>query len=440
MLGGLLVATVPTKVSVALVIGLVAILVTIFFREMLVWLLPAIVALTALYFDLLFPLAVGVRAYVSATFIILSLVAVGRRSAVPGPMRPPILLFVLYGLGGAAYGRIVYGSDTGAFPIVIPALILLAGPSIPSARVIPNGMLLLGWVVTIYSAIRFIVLPLAAATQPGHERAFLLALALGCAYACRSSMLAAAAAATLLGSVIVYPAATYIMAVLALLATVWLSSSRQAKSGAFRLAMYAGALVAVPFSIIRVDLLVSTSARYFNLVGKQDNGETRLYFYDTAFRNIDNMLFSEFMTGNITVRGNIGEFSNDVLPVHNDFLALVVSGGWVAAVLFLSIFASLNYVVLGAISKISDGLVRRSVIAILASVNAACVCAFANPVFAQPQLSTMVFALIAVLLGLCHTALELERVSPAERRSSLPASAPPNIATSARMGRGATPR
>jgi hypothetical protein len=237
-----------------------------------------------------------------------------------------------------------------------------------------------------------------------HEKAFLVVLGIAAAVAARDLLLVGATVAAALFAFTAYPAATYLVAVVVALGTLVLV--RWAPRHGTRVVLAVLTMVGTVVAVLNVDRLIGLTNSYFQLVGKTDNGDTREALYHAALARLHSPVFSSFFTGDITVVGNLSG-TDRVVPVHNDFLSITLGGGFVAAALLLGLFLFANGLVLRTLPVLTDPWQRRTVVVLLASLNAAAVSAFANPIFMNPGASAVTFALLAGLLAAC-------RVPPAE--------------------------
>jgi hypothetical protein len=371
------------------------------------WALPALVAIAVLLVDFGGRSnAPGPLRYAPTVLVVLTVFLVGvssdRRSRL---LRITALALFAYGVVGTLYGRFALGTINGALPLVGP-MVIACLPPVRSWEVGDGwrtGLRVLaaaGGVFALFSGLtRLGVLPLAQLDVVNHEKSFVFVLAIGAAWAARDRLLLVGVLAATAFAFTAYPAATYALAGLVAVGTVLLSRLRP--DGPSRVLLALGAGASVLLATMYVDRLIELSDVYFQFVGKQDNGSARAALYSAALERLDHPWLSSLFTGDITVVGNLtGELV--VVPVHNDYLSITLGGGIVAAALLLSVFLSANGLVIRALRAGLPDDQRRTVVVLLATLNAAAVSAFANPVFMNPGASALVFGILAALVAACR--------------------------------------
>jgi hypothetical protein len=346
-------------------------------------------------------------------------------------LRAAALLLFAYGVIGTLYGRFALGTINGALPLVGPMVIACLPPvrSWAGGDAWRTGLRVLaaaGGVFALFSGLtRLGLLPAAQLDVVNHEKSFVFVLAIGAAWAARDRLLLVAVLAATVFAFTSYPAATYALAAVIALGTVVLT--RLLPDGPSRVLLAVGAAASVLLAMLYVDRLIELSDVYFRLVGKQDNGSARAALYSAALERLDSPLFSTLFTGDITVVGNLtGELV--VVPIHNDYLAVTLGGGILAAALLLAIFLFANGLVVRVLRAGLPDEQRRTVVVLLATVNAAAVSAFANPLFMNPGASALVFGILAALVAACRP---VRAVGDADGRTDVTAAtagtAPPRV-------------
>ena len=371
------------------------------------WALPAFVALCLLLIDVGGRTnAPGPLRYAPTVVLVAVVFLVGvtadRRSRA---LRGTALMLFAYGVVGTLYGRLALGTVNGALPVVGPMIIACLPPvrSWGPGDAWRTGLRVLGVAGSLFAVFsgltRLGMLPAAQLDVVNHEKSFVFVLAVGAAWAARDRLLLIGALAATAFAFTTYPAATYALALAVAVGTVVLV--RLLPDGPSRLLLAVGAATSVLLATLFVDRLIEISNTYFRLVGKQDNGSARAALYEAALERLEHPLLSSLFTGDITVVGNLtGE--EVVVPVHNDYLSITLGGGIVAATLLLAIFLFANGL---ALRTLRDGVSddqRRTIVVLLAAVNAAAVTAFANPVFMNPGASALTFAVLTGLVAACR--------------------------------------
>jgi hypothetical protein len=381
------------------------------------WAIPLLVALLAVVLDVVgWSTSEGPVRYLGTALVLGSCVALRIASGRPSRVIATRLLAGLlfgYGMVGAAYGRFVDGVADGAFPIVLPISILVLGYS---AGRLDRRATLLALKVTglVCSAFGFLsaaarfpnsMLPL---TVFNHEKAFIIALAVGCGIAARSLWLCAVSAVAATTAFLAYPAASYVVAIAVALLTVGLMRLKPNRVHRISLAIALGSIGS--YVAFNMKDIIAWTADYFAAVGKVDNGSARLDLYRTAVDEIMlSPLFSKYFAGNVTVVITLSGRPNTVLPVHNDYLSVALGGGVVAVLIMISILMLANGMALLAGRRAGIASIeRRAILALQGAMNAAAATAFANPIFMNPGSSTAVWAIIAALMVLSGAVVKSE--------------------------------
>jgi hypothetical protein len=372
------------------------------------WALPLVVAILAILLDFgAITSSTGLLRYAATAIVLAAVVAVRGGGAHTGyAVWISAAVLCCYGLLGTIYGRFWLGTQDGALPVVLPMLICLAGwaRQVGDDADLRFALRVIAILGSMY-AFMYVVVQLTAMTGEmsvfSHEKAFLIVLAVASAWAAGSRSLTIFSLVCALVAFATYPAATYIVAGLSGVLTLMLM--RWSPDRSIRTILGVGGSVGVVWAVLHVDSLVRFAGTYFALVGKSDNGSTRAALYDSALQHLtDEPVFARFFTGDLTVATRLAGQSGVVLPIHNDYLGIALSGGIVAAALLLSVFMFANGCALHAVTYYGISSTRgRAITALLASLNAAAVTAFANPVFMNPGTSTAVYANIFALISLC---------------------------------------
>jgi O-antigen ligase len=306
---------------------------------------------------------------------------------------------------GTLYGRFVLGTANGTLPLVGPMVIACLPPMRPWGPELQwrTGLRWVSAAATVFALFsglaRLGFLPSTQIDVVNHEKAFLVVLGIAAAVAARDRLLVPASVAAAAFAFVSYPAATYVVAALVMLGTLVLV--RWAPDGGQRVVLAVITMVVTVVAVLKIADLIRLTNTYFQLVGKQNNGNTREALYRAALERLHHPVFSSFFTGDITVVGNLSG-KNTVVPVHNDYLSISLGGGLVAAGLLLALFLFLNGLALRTLRAEIDVWQRRTVVVLLGAVNAAAVSAFANPIFMNPGASAVCYALVAALLAACR--------------------------------------
>lgn len=404
-------AAVAVPATALPVLGLVALVVAVPLMRSLVrgaaWSLPVLAGLAFLLADAPgLSNAPGPGRYLPTLLVVVVIVLIGvRPDGRSRALRATACLLFGYGLIGTMYGRLVLGTVNGSLPLIGPMVIACLPPVRnwdvqPAWRLGLRALSVAGALFSVGSALsRFGVLPHSQIDVLNHEKAYLVVLGVTAALAARDRLLVLLSVAAAVFAFVAYPAATYVVAVLAALGTVVLV--RWSPDASQRIVLAVGGMVGTAFAILHIDDLIALTSYYFELVGKQNNGDTRERLYQAALAQFDRPLVSDFFTGDITVVGNLAG-RDAVVPVHNDYLSISLGGGLVAAAMLLGVFLYANGLALRTLAATQDQWQRRTVLVLLAAVNGAAVSALANPVFMNPGASAVTFALLAALVATCR--------------------------------------
>ena len=350
--------------------------------------------------------APGAGRYLPTVLVVVVILLVGvRPDGRSAALRTTACLLFAYGLLGTLYGRFVLGTVNGSLPLIGPMLIACLPPvrnwdADPRWRLGLRAVSVAGAVFSVGSGLsRLGILPATQIDVLNHEKAFLVVLGVSAAVAARDRVLVLVSGASAVFAFAAYPAATYVLALAAVLGTVVLV--RWSPDASQRIVLAISGMIATALAILYIGDLIRLSSPYFELVGKDNNGDTRAELYRAALDRLERPLFSELFTGDITV---VGTFVGDekVAPVHNDYLSITLGGGVVAAALLLGVFLYANGLVLRTLAQTDDPWQRRTLIALLAAVNGAAVGALANPIFMNPGASAVTFGLLAALVAACR--------------------------------------
>jgi hypothetical protein len=169
-----------------------------------------------------------------------------------------------------------------------------------------------------------------------------------------------------------------------------------------RYSMSAIYFVAVLASIFQSSRIFSLSSDYFTFVGKANNSQYRLTLISAALQEIEQKpIFGTFFRGSATVQATVLGNRTYQLPVHNDYITIVLCGGIFFLMIFLIIPVYLNLRTLRVISSPKCSVdQRRIIVAFLASINVALASSFANPILINPANSTIFYCLIAGVVAL----------------------------------------
>jgi O-antigen ligase len=194
--------------------------------------------------------------------------------------------------------------------------------------------------------------------------------------------------AALLVSIISYPSATTVAAIIgAAFVALLLKYSR----GIFANAVVIVALLAC---VTFVQSLEDALGDFYAAVGRTDNTQTRLYLWQQAIPVVlDDPLFGGAARASITGIANINGVSQAV-PFHNSLLTLLVVGGGIAVFLLASVLALISMRILSEKSRIERNISMQWLPPLVAGLGTFAV----NPVI--DSLGSALFFYVVLCLGL----------------------------------------
>jgi hypothetical protein len=403
----------------ALIITLIFILVSPFFlasrqnflseKSPISWAVPVVASLIFVCIDFRGDLVTGgnIR-YLGTIFCIAVFLTINGSTSMYKYSRR-LYMFILplaaISIFGSLYGRINDGEMTGALPFAIPMIILLLHiPRIDLNFNLTRGAQLIIFLCLIISfetiLVRLSLLPDKSILVFSHEKSFVTLLGLFLSIAIRNRILIIISSSLISISFALYPAATFPVGFLVALGT-YLVANR-VKSGVLKLVLVMTYFAIVFFSIFYSKLIFTLTNNYFTLVGKRNNSQYRLSLIEAALVEIQQSpIVGTLFRGSATVQAKVLDNRTYELPVHNDYITIVLCGGVLFLVFFLMIPSFINFRTLRLVSTLhgySDQ--RRILIALLASLNVALASSFANPVLINPASSTILYCLIAAIVSL----------------------------------------
>lgn len=379
-------------------------------RKLIPWALPVLVGIGFVIVDLRGEIeSSSSLRYIGVAVVALTALAVRdhAKRATPLLLNWVLLIFAAYAAIGFAIGRTFLDVQSGPLPLALTAAIGSLGPSLvgskglaaPQVRAGATAFAVAGTAYGVMSILMRVGWLDTVAPIFNHEKAFLLVLAVFAAWAARRRMLLVIALTVTLASFFAYPAATYLTAFAASIATL-VALPLLSRSSLLRWVTGIAVFLATIFAVNNMDRLLALFSSYFEAVGKTDNGATRLLLSDQAVAEISSApLFARMFSGELTVSATLAGRGRVELPVHNDYLTVALGGGYIALALFVAAFVLTNGLAARALPHAPDH-IRRLLLAVVATINAAATIALANPVFMKTTSATIVFSLFAVAVTL----------------------------------------
>jgi hypothetical protein len=266
-------------------------------------------------------------------------------------LSPPdrvLLLFLLYGITGSLYGRLVLHEKTGALPVFIPMLIAFTylfttwQITEDEARRVTRGLALVGLAYAILNALAN--LSAVSSSFPHfiapktYRNSKVLYVALGVAAAWVARRRVVFALLLVLSAVIffTYRSGTNAVVVLVTLVTLFVT-----KPGGSPLRPYVAAAAGVAVLMLAVINFTQTAglaSAYFEAVQKKNNNNARIALYSTGIQRFkESPIIGQAFTGDITetVIRRDGLGAPFKAPFHDDYIMVAAVGGALGLVLLI---------------------------------------------------------------------------------------------------------
>lgn len=345
--------------------------------------------------------------YVFAAVVVLAVFA-GPRTGGRVTGDTAMVPLAIWGLVGSVYGRFVLGYEDNPLAFFFPILVALVHLWRPlPVHEVPHVRLLSG--VLVLASCAYVALAHAVLVQGWdvlpvrdfkHETLHFVAMALVGAAVLRRWILLGCVALLAVIHFLAYPALTWV--VVASAATALCVATAGRRVGPLMVGVLATTAAAV---LVLTSLsLGELRARYFAAVGKVDNTSTRETLLRTGLaRYLESPVFGNSMTDNIAVPSRVTGVSR-LVPVHNDYFQMAISGGAVAAALL--VFWAIATVVMGVrlVRRFRQlGLREHAHLALIAAtgVVGVLVTAVFNPVLFDTRTS-LLLALLHLVLASLH--------------------------------------
>ncbi len=348
------------------------------------------------------------------TFLLVPLIVVVlalRRSTKHRKVSPPDILLgllVLWGLSGALYGKVSFHPVSSALTIMLPMtagflhLFQVVRPSEKQAR---RMLDMLTWAGAMFLGLYFLsqlrIPLLSAGGAYAKEQAFLLTIGPAAAVITRRWYLVAAEVLQLIGIFFFHPTGTFAIALLVILVTCIVLS--RARTIVRSLAL--GALLCV-MTLGFFSVFTSTSGKssfvdiYFQIVGGKNNTPFRRYIVKSAIAAVKaHPLLGTNFTGPISFRTPFPGAAR-YAPPHNDLVQLAVSGGLIAAALYVDWLVVVNYSLARKYKMLlSENPANAAVLRVLAiAFNVFVTTSLFNPLLDQVGIAVMFFLIYGSIL------------------------------------------
>lgn len=309
-----------------------------------------------------------------------------------------VFLLVIYTGAGTLVGKLYSGTISGALTYFVSGTILLTyvttNRNATNIQTISTQLSKICLLISIETLLSFLhILPSDALIHFNHERNFIIVLGIGTAIVSRNRILIFSSIIIFIGIFVVYPAGTYILAGLACLLTLTYVRIKKSKLNDFLFG--SGFIIYIYIASFRIATFSETSINAQNFLGKSNNLFYRKLLIDKIQdRILEKPFFGDFFTKDLLVNVSYGT----VLPIHNDYLSLMLGGGFLCILMLLSIIFWVNYTVkIGTVIRDSQSSLA---IVFLCTFNAIFVTCAVNPILSKPVNTCLLFVFTGSLISL----------------------------------------
>lgn len=306
----------------------------------------------------------------------------------------------LFGMCGIYWGKIVERSTDGALPLIWPlAVLMFASPKPDIEDNVAKGMTILGHLCNVIAleclwARKFDSIAL---FNFSHEKSFLVFFAMYIGILFKRRIMVFLSVILLIFNFLLYPALTYLLCGVSALVIYGLLHR---KANKIRFCAYSiGCLSFLYYSTFLIAQPIPILDTFYNFLNRSNNTIYREYLISQVIHQIrENPYFGKFFRGSVLV---VGETVN--LPVHNDFLTVVLGGGIFCGVLYLGIFLGTNYKVFNLMHQILDKNEKNAIICFCILLNGYFFCSIINPISMKTQNGMILFAAVYSIKSLIRS-------------------------------------
>lgn len=247
-----------------------------------------------------------------------------------------LLVFMLFGLAGAAYGTIFLHTNSTAVPVFLPMtvaftyLLTLRTPSQDELRKLLRWLALVGLLYTLMNALANSGLgsSLIAAKVYRNSQVFFIFLGLAAAIVSRRRGVLALMLVLGMFVFVTYPSGTDVVVTLVAIMTFWVTRPKASRLRIFVLAGLGLAITAV--ALVNLPTTTSIANGYFASVGKRSNTNTRLALWQGGIAEFETSpIYGTAFAGEITILVYRQDDLNAPFkaPFHDDYVMLLAAGG-----------------------------------------------------------------------------------------------------------------
>ena len=288
----------------------------------------------------------------------------------------------IFGMSGIYWGKIVERNTDGALPLIWPLAILMFGTMRPNSNEdVTKGLILLAYlanIISFQSLIARLFFP-SALYSFSHEKAFLIFFSLFIGLRVNKKSIVYLTFILLIANFIAYPALTYVICGL----SAFIVHTFLRKSFGFkRFLMFQFVSI---FFLYTSTFQLSNSNTFLDASYNFLNRENNVGYRDFLIRQVVSQISEQPYFGSLFRRSVLIEGVGADLPVHNDFVTVVLGGGIFSLLLYLGLFIITNYNVYTLLPRVIDKQKINAVVCLTILVNSYFFCSSANPISMKPQ-------------------------------------------------------
>ena len=304
----------------------------------------------------------------------------------------------IFGFTGVYWGKIVQYHTDGALPLIWPLIVLTLGNVRKGTdEDLEKGMTFLAILVNIILLEGVIARYLKSASlfSFSHEKAFLAYFAIAVAIRFKKRQVLIFSIILLAINFVLYPSGTYIIVGLAGVVSYLISTNSKSIVPSFIFS--AVSIFYLYSSTFEIATSLPLADKFYSAVGRTNNIGYRKYLIDQVTLQVREHL----LLGNSFHDSVLVETFGGFLPVHNDFITVLLGGGVISLILYLSIYLFTNIYAIRAIVRSEESPSRNSLICFLVLINCYFFCSAANPISMKPQngmiLATAIYSVKVIL-------------------------------------------
>lgn len=287
-----------------------------------------------------------------------------------------------FGMTGVYWGKIVERNTDGALPLIWPlAVLMFASYQIESSVNVRKGMVLLGYlsnIVALEGIVSRLYFP-RGIFNFSHEKAYLYVFAISVGIMYKKKILTIISSTLLIGNFLVYPALTYVLCGITAIIVAKVINGQYVAARFFVFQVFS--IFYLYYSTFQINQPGSILDSSYNLLNRNNNVAYREYLIG----QVKGQITESFWLGSGFRRSVLVDSSSSSLPVHNDFVTVVLGGGIISLGLYLSIYILTNYNLFTRINEVMEDDSRKALICLGILVNSYFFCSSANPISMKPQ-------------------------------------------------------